>query len=391
MAITDIDKKRTYTKNQIKVAGNNLANGTNIDDSMEALSYWRAKHQLPLERAFDTVRGYVGKVSTSKEKSFSPLMAKRLKRTESIVNKLQRFKDMQLVGMNDIGGCRVVLSSQKKVYKLSRALIKDGHFKLRRDYIENPKESGYRSIHLIGRFLDEDGVPKPVELQIRTRIQHSWATALEIVDLYTRQSIKTNAGGKEWSDFFTHISAIFAVLEENPYVRSSNPMAIAREFARNVLEKNDPVLEYSLFRVHYLSERLRIVNIFDAFSSSVKVTSEHIREASIDGYILISIQRTGTMFEIQSSIYRRLDFKKASSDYLELEKKAIGKDSDLIVALVSTNALGGIQEAYPNYFADARAFLEFLMIASGVYEKIYSPPTRLIHKVKSIFGSSRSF
>lgn len=391
MAITDIDKKQSYTKNQIKKAGTNLINGVDIDESMEALSYWRAKHQLPLERAFNTVGGYIKKVSPSRQQEFSALVAKRLKRTESIVNKLKRFNDMQLSGMNDIGGCRVVLSSQKKAYKLTRALIKDGHFKLRRDYVESPKESGYRSIHLIGRFPDEDGALKPIELQIRTRIQHSWATALEIVDLYTRQSIKTNAGNQEWSDFFIHMSTIFSIFEDNPYVRSSNRLSVAREFARTFLTKKDPAAEYSLFKVHYLSERLRIASIFDAFSSSVKVTSEHIREASIDGYVLIRIQRVANMFEIQSSIYRRLDFKKASEDYLELEKEAIGKNADLIVALVSTNALGGIQEAYPNYFADARTFLEFLLIASDVYEKIYSPTTRLVHKVKSFLGSARSF
>lgn len=371
-----------YTKNQIRKAGNNLANNIDVEQSMEVLSYWRAKHAKALETAFDILKKYTTKVSASTDKDFTPLLAKRLKRTESIINKLERFRDMQLTRINDIGGCRAVLSSEKKAYKLSRLLVKDGHFTLRRDYIEEPKDSGYRSIHLIGMFADEDGEMKPVELQIRTRIQHSWATALEIVDLYTRQSIKTNAGSKDWTDFFIHVSAMFELLEENPYVRSSNPPAVAFEFAKTLVAKNCDKANYSLYKVFQLREKLKTIERFDAFSSSVTVTADHIKQVSIDGYILISIQRDGNQFEIQSRIFRRIESKEANAAYLELEKKAIGKDSNLVVALVSTTALGGIQEAYPNYFADAKVFLEFLALLDFVYKELNPPMIRAFHRMK---------
>lgn len=373
----------SYTKSQIKKAGNNLVNDVEIEESLDILSFWRAKHSVPLETAFDLLKVYIKKVSNTSDKDFKPLIAKRLKRTESIINKLKRFGDMQLHRINDIGGCRAVLSSKKKAYRLTKALIKDGHFKLRRDYIDIPKESGYRSIHLIGYFPDEDGQRKPIELQIRTRIQHSWATALEIVDLYTAQSIKTNAGSKEWTDFFIHISAMFELLEENPYVRSSNLPAVALEFGKNFVEKEDERLEYSLYKVYRLSEKLRTIERFDAFSSSVKITSEHIKQVSIDGYILISIQKqTDNVYEVQSRIFRRIEFDEASAAYLALEKEAIGKNSNLIVALVSTTALGGIQEAYPNYFADAKVFMEFLGLLNYVYKKLTPPHARLIDRFR---------
>jgi ppGpp synthetase/RelA/SpoT-type nucleotidyltranferase len=80
-------------------------------------------------------------------------MAKRLKRTPSIINKLKRLKGkLQLTTMNDIAGCRVILSNKKKVYKLKKLLLQKTDFKLRKDYIETPRESGYRSLHLIGKF-----------------------------------------------------------------------------------------------------------------------------------------------------------------------------------------------------------------------------------------------
>lgn len=59
-----------------------------------------------------------------------------------------------------------------------------------------------------------NGEKRKIELQIRTRVQHSWATALEIVDLFTQQSIKTNMGNKDWSDFFLYLSKQFTLLKE---------------------------------------------------------------------------------------------------------------------------------------------------------------------------------
>ena len=57
--------------------------------------------------------------------------------------------------MQDIGGCRVVLSDVKKVHAL-RDLLLDSKTKnelvKQDDYIENPKDSGYRGIHLIYKY-----------------------------------------------------------------------------------------------------------------------------------------------------------------------------------------------------------------------------------------------
>lgn len=373
--------QKKYTKNQIKKAGRNLLQNADVDNSMEILSYWRTKHSCSLEKAFELLKEYVAKVSSSNDQSYSPLLAKRLKRTESIVKKLIRYENMQLTGMNDIGGCRAVLSSPKKAYKLSRMLIKDGHFKLRRDYIEEPQESGYRSIHLIGDFKDEDGEFKKVELQIRTKAQHAWATALEIVDLYTKQSIKTRAGDAEWTEFFAVISKLFTVLERNPYLFSSELKSIAREFAKEMIVQKDENLEYALYRTHQLCKRLKIIESFDAYSASISVTSEHIKEMSINGYVLIVIHRVEEKLEVSSSIYRSIDFKEANKRFLVLEKEAI-ENKSMVVALVSTTSLGGIKEAYPNYFADSKKFIEFLAMLTNVYEMLNPPLSRMVDRIR---------
>ena len=98
---------------------------------MEILSYWRTSHASALESAFDLLENITNKIDKY------ALLAKRLKRTPSIVNKLKRFnsKGMQLSTMQDIGGCRIILSNLKNIDRLIKTLKKERLFELRNDYI----------------------------------------------------------------------------------------------------------------------------------------------------------------------------------------------------------------------------------------------------------------
>ncbi len=81
------------------------------------------------------------------------------------------------------------------------------------DYISAPKDDGYRSVHLVGKFPDGAGASRNIEIQVRTRIQHYWATAVEIVDLFTGQALKSNQGEPEWKALFAAVSRQFALME----------------------------------------------------------------------------------------------------------------------------------------------------------------------------------
>ena len=110
----------------------------------------------------------------------------RLKRTESIVEKLHR-KNMPVTldhiekHINDMAGIRVICSYIDDIYLIADALLRQDDVTLieRKDYIENPKENGYRSLHLIVEvpvFLTETKKPMRVEVQIRTIAMDFWAS-----------------------------------------------------------------------------------------------------------------------------------------------------------------------------------------------------------------------
>ena len=110
----------------------------------------------------------------------------RLKTMPSIIEKLERKGYEISVSnieneLNDIAGIRIVCSFIEDVYKLADALLRQDDITLirRKDYIKNPKESGYKSLHLIVEvpiFLEEEKRKMKVEIQLRTIAMDCWAS-----------------------------------------------------------------------------------------------------------------------------------------------------------------------------------------------------------------------
>ena len=135
-----------------------LDNTEEFSQAMDVLPYWRFTHEEPLEKAYELVEGI------TYQKDNKSICAKRLKRHVSIVNKLRRFDKMKLRNMQDIGGCRAIVASIKKLRKVEREHKKRPEFKFRNkqlkieDLVDSPKEDGYRSVHSIGKFKDAIGI-----------------------------------------------------------------------------------------------------------------------------------------------------------------------------------------------------------------------------------------
>ena len=110
----------------------------------------------------------------------------RLKSPSSMMEKLERKGLPQTVeaaeeNLTDIAGIRIVCNYLEDIYHIRRLLLhqRDVELVRERDYIKNPKESGYRSLHLIIRipvFLSSHTELVPVEVQIRTIAMDFWAS-----------------------------------------------------------------------------------------------------------------------------------------------------------------------------------------------------------------------
>jgi (p)ppGpp synthase/HD superfamily hydrolase len=143
-----------------------------VDEAFTVVGNWRSSHSFPL----NTFK--IGLLRKANQVDEHSLVAQRLKRLSSITAKLRRFPEMKLTQMQDIAGCRAIVSSVKEVYDLVK-LYKRSEIKHKLvhedDYIQHPKPSGYRSVHLIYGYYGDKKITYntlKVEMQLRSTLQH---------------------------------------------------------------------------------------------------------------------------------------------------------------------------------------------------------------------------
>ena len=144
----------------------------------------------------------------------------RLKTPESIVDKLIRKNfpiNLESVEKNiyDVAGVRVICSFPSDIYMLADCLLSQDDIILieKKDYIQNPKSTGYRSLHLIigvPIFLHDQKKTMKVEVQLRT-ISMDWWASLEHKIRYKKE--KDSLSGIE--DQLFSCAQIAATLDKN--------------------------------------------------------------------------------------------------------------------------------------------------------------------------------
>ena len=120
--------------------------------------------------------------------SYNPIehIKTRIKTPESIVKKLKRYGyeisiDNMIRYINDIAGVRLICSFTSDIYRLAAMIGNQSDLKVLtiKDYIKNPKDSGYKSYHMLVSvpiFLSDSVVNTKVEIQIRTIAMDFWAS-----------------------------------------------------------------------------------------------------------------------------------------------------------------------------------------------------------------------
>jgi len=297
-----------FSRNQVSRAGDILARPTDFvlgdrDWAEEVLANWRACHGYPINTFQATLR-------TKLKNGFGEsIVAQRLKRAPSIILKLQRFPGMQLARMQDIGGLRAILTSVRRVRNLEQNYRKSTFEHVltnSKNYIDEPKDDGYRGVHLIYRYINErapayNGLS--LELQIRTQRQHAWATAVETMGTFLGQALKAGQGDQQWRAFFQKASAALALIEGGspvPGFEGQTRAAVFDDLATS-------------------EARLHVLQRLEGFA----VATDHITtERGKGAYHLIVLDSTRKAVRIRP--YAVASLQQATLDYAEVERRTQG-------------------------------------------------------------------
>lgn len=331
----------TFSRNDVNKAGAILAAAKSSPADLEwatnVLANWRSAHLLPINSFQKTLRKRASSVDSS------AIVAQRLKRAPSVIDKLRRFPTMKLSRMQDIGGLRAVVGSIAQVRELedlSRGHGQSGHELVNhKDYIAEPKRDGYRSIHLVYRCRYPqspafDGLH--VEIQLRTRLQHAWATAVETMGTFLGQALKSGQGEDSWRDFFALAGAALAHVEESPTVPG--------------FEHFTPQALYAA-----VAKADRSMGVLDKLSSFAIATSRiSAHKGKGNAYHLVVLDAASRSVNIWPFPSTKLDA--AAAAYAEVEARGMAGEK-VEAVLVSTGSINSLRTAYPNYFLDTHEFV----------------------------------
>lgn len=328
-----------YTRKEIDKTGKLLLTSKNqseVNAAIEKLNDWRGLHLVPLDILQQKIEDFL-----SQNHVHPFLISRRLKRLTSIQYKLDLNPEMGLGGMQDIGGLRVVVDTVEELLRLQSLLrsMPIDSFECRRmyDYVNDPKESGYRSIHFayIYKSADKDYNGLRIELQIRTRLQHLWATAVETAGLYTKTSLKSSQGESGWLDFFKIVSSLFSFKEKLPVARNLRKLEMSELMVKC----------YKMNKAYQYSDILKALNV------SVHET-ESKEELSNSVYYLVYINFENKTVQVTS--FSKDEEAVASTRYSQLEGTL--QDGKNAAVLVSVNKVKELRNAYPSYFLDTKEF-----------------------------------
>jgi len=212
-------------------------------------------------------------------------------------------------------------------------------FKGCKDYILQPKASGYRGIHLIYRFKLRESSPYEglqVEIQLRSKFQHVWATAVEAAGTFTNQALKSSQGSAEWQRFFALMSSYIAQLAKSPLVPNTPTDA-------------DELRE----ELRALVVKLHVIGTLQTYNA----TLNKVERRSKVKYYLMDLDPEGRTVKVTT--FSATENEEANEAYTATEK-GLPKDTNRQVVLVSVDSIQALRQAYPNYFLDTTRFVEIV-------------------------------
>lgn len=311
---------------------------------MIIINNWRASHHFPLNTFRTTLR-------RKAEHFTGALVSQRVKRLKAIQHKLQKHtkKPIPLSAMQDIGGCRVVLANISQVEKLVKEYLNsDLKHKLlyQDDYITMPKRSGYRGVHLVYSYASDrketyNGLK--IEIQLRTLLQHAWATAVEVVGFFRRELLKSSEGDPVWKHFFKLMAAEIVFVEKAAFGIPGIPAD--RDAVRDQLRRCAARLD--------AFDQLRIMGTGVKDVVEIDIPGAH--------YFLLELDTAARKLKITG--YKLNARQRATWEYGQIERAILGSEEREAV-LVSAQSMADLKRAYINYFLDMSRFIELAETAT---------------------------
>jgi ppGpp synthetase/RelA/SpoT-type nucleotidyltranferase len=328
------------SKGAVNRAGASLRRGDLLDGQSTTLESWRMAHR-------DVIHTFEALLRARAKNHPDMQVAQRLKRRRTIIDKLSRFPKMELARMDDVAGCRLIFPSIAAMHsfrdKVHRAKFKHilKNDKRKYDYIVKPTDRGYRGIHDIYEYRARKGKSTKcngllVEIQYRTKVQHAWATAVEVITQMTENEPKFDRGDRRHIKLF----------------------CLASEMLARAHEKMPPLA--SNLANHEL------VDEFDKLNAEVNVTGM-LLDLAIHGWVGNQMESDHIILQIgnkdKALKLHQFDLElEAQARLLELEKEFPEDD----IVLVGARSVEEVTSAFRNYFTDVTEFMSLIFRAREI-------------------------
>lgn len=341
-------------KSDVKRAGRAIGAGTATDDDFDLVDQWRSSHGYVINTFQAWLKGQI------KKKNYSVEFAQRLKRRATVIDKLKRVRPdgqpliQDITSMHDLAGCRLVFESVEELTEFrshmrSEAVLKNVKHKLKTDenkfnYIEFPKDTGYRGIHDVYRHQPRQhrrtSIPSDpwhgllVEVQYRTRTQHAWATAVEISDMIDQERTKFATGLDSNADNRVQFFRIASEIIARTYEKKNKAL----------LQKSTDELRNDL---QNLENELHIMDRLEALKSFSDGDS-------LGRHSVLNIVRENDALNLQVLPFTNAEDAIAKANQLELS------DNSINAVYVRSDNPSQLRSIYRNYFNDPVDFVKLL-------------------------------
>lgn len=348
-----------YSKTQIEKAGRAIrhgCSGAEREDAISKIQNFREFHLYPLM----LIKNHLAKAT--KRVTKKGVVARRLKMLTTMIDKLERpsldgssQNAIQITRMQDVGGCRAIVPNLQNLKELRKELEKSlsVHQIIRTtDYLV-PKESGYSGVHLVyscfeGSLDDSEWKKTKIEVQLRTELQHAWATSLEIIDTLEGIKLKTSLEGyPEWRRFFYLAGRLVAHNEKSCIINESEIISIVDELKQ-------------------LEAKLEVRNKLTRYSFAIRIITDKKnvpkRVMMHQGMFLVKVNRPDKTDEGDYIITTKIE-PYSPNDLTSAMKELAACEANpeiMISVLVAAGDVRTLKKAYPNYFGSTFMFREFL-------------------------------